>query len=125
VAVASSTVGAKETIITRAGKKLLLPPKKKRRRKEGKRENLPQGVNVRIRAVEQSQSVRGSLTVRWWCLYDSWIADKIVKMLCFNCCFRDDVVSSSGATVRYKRVVGNEEEKIRKVKTRDRGRTTD
>ena len=45
-------------------------------------------------------------------------------MLCFNCCFRHeyDAASTAAASVRYRRVVGNEEEKIRRVKTRNKGR---
>ena len=43
-------------------------------------------------------------------------------MLCFNCCFRHEYDSTAAASVRYRRVVGNEEEKIRRVKTRNKGR---
>ena len=52
------------------------------------------------------------------------ISHKIVGMLCFNCCFRHeyDAASTAAASVRYRRVVGNEEEKIRRVKTRNKGR---
>ena len=51
------------------------------------------------------------------------ISHKIVGMLCFNCCFRHeyDAASTAAASVRYRRVVGNEEEKIRRVKTRNKG----
>ena len=50
------------------------------------------------------------------------ISHKIVGMLCFNCCFRHEYDSTAAASVRYRRVVGNEEEKIRRVKTRNKGR---
>ena len=43
-------------------------------------------------------------------------------MLCFNCCFRHEYDTAAAASVRYRRVVGNEEEKIRRVKTRNKGR---
>ena len=43
-------------------------------------------------------------------------------MLCFNCCFRHEYdAAATAASVRYRRVVGNEEEKIRRVKTRNKG----
>lgn len=51
------------------------------------------------------------------------ISHKIVGMLCFNCCFRHEYdTTAAAASVRYRRVVGNEEEKIRRVKTRNKGR---
>ena len=46
-------------------------------------------------------------------------------MLCFNCCFRHEYDAAAAASVRYRRVVGNEEEKIRRVKTRNKGRQGD